>query len=118
MTNLELTIQKKSKSTNIDEMLDKRRQIKTSLLTAETVTEKQRLEHEKEKVEETIADACAEEYAEKIKTHCDEMTNSEGSFHNNGMWQLKKKVYVQGPERLTSKRDSEGNIVTDPEKIK
>ena len=46
------------------------------------------------------------------------MKNSEGSFSNNRMWKLKMKICGRGPERLTIKKDKEGNIVTDPKKIK
>ena len=97
-------------------MLDKRRELETSLLTLERVADKQWLENEIQKVQDIIADACAKEYSEKIKSHCKELTDTEGGFYNNGIWHLKKKICIQRPESLTSKKDSEGIIVTDPEK--
>ena len=54
----------------------------------------------------------------KILQHSEDMSNMDGAFSNNKMWNLKKKVMPRIKEPATAKKDANGLLVTNPEMLK
>ena len=79
---------------------------------------KHTLEDKINDLEEEIAEKTAFGFVEKIRDHTKNMCNLEGSFSNNKMWNLKKKILPRTKEVAHAKKDADGRLVTNPEIIK
>ena len=54
-----------------------------------------------------------------IKKHVEDMCSIEGTFSNNKMWELKKKIYTRATELPSAKEDPENKIlVSNPQMLK
>ena len=48
----------------------------------------------------------------------EDMSTIDGTFSNNKMWNLKKKILPRAKEALTAKKDINGQVITNPEMIR
>ena len=52
-----------------------------------------------------------------INEHVSDMCEVEGGFSQNKMWELKKRIINKPPVIATAKKDSNGDLVTDPKEL-
>ena len=65
-----------------------------------------------------IQEYCAEENAKVIKQQVSELSDLDGNFSPNLMWQVKKKVVNRAMDPPMAKRDNDGNLITAPTQLK
>ena len=94
-----------------------RKKLKKLLLTEKDVKQKQTIEDNMNNIENEIANLCADDHAELIKEHVKNMCTIDGSFSNNKMWNLRKKVFKLR-EMPMAKRDADGILITNPRILK
>ena len=102
----------KSRKTEFSSRLEERR--------SELVKLKKAAEEDKDEIrerisnlEDEISDSVAEENRNKIVDNFKGLSNSEGTFQPNGMWNIKRKVFPKNKEFLPfAKKDCDGRIVT------
>ena len=106
------------KKNSVDQKLDERAKLKNKLLNVKSTEERHKLEDRIDIIEEEIADESSEKYIEKIAENVKGMTNMDGKFCNNSLWKLKKKLFPRESPKITIKKDTEGNLISNPEKLK
>ena len=102
------------KNSEIEICLQKRRQLKMKLSSCKTIEEKITIEDEIEMQDDEIAEKLAQDHVNMIEEHVSGMSNFDGSFNNNKMWKLRKKIMPRLPEKITAKKSSDGLLVTNP----
>ena len=70
------------------------------------------------KIDHEIALRCADENSDKIMKHTKEISNGDGDVARLNMWKLKKKLFPKHSEVPTAKKNSTGELVTDPQSLK
>ena len=83
-----------------------------------TPAERHKLENEVEAVENELSEDYKSKQIEKLNEHLNIITDTDGKVDTAGAWKLRRKVLPKQPEQLTSKMDKNGDVVTNPEKIK
>ena len=71
----------------------------------------------KEKLKEVEAEL-ADEFFEKVKDASEDIDCEEGGTKSEKLWNLKKQMFPRSRDPPTAMKDSDGNLVTNPEKIK
>ena len=69
-------------------------------------------------IEVDLSNECAKKNVEKIREYVGEVCNIKGGFSNSGMRNLMKKISLKSRDPPMAKKDSEGNLVTDPQLLK
>ena len=98
--------------------MNKKNTLKRDLISATEPEKKDEIEDNIVKIENDIAELSAETFIEKIIENAGNMCDFEGSFNNNSMWKLKKKIMPRPNEKITAKKDFSGKLVTNPEILK
>ena len=70
------------------------------------------------KVEDTLANLCAESNYNKIKEEVEHMKSDEGGVNSGHLWKLKKKLNPKCRDPPTAMLDMHGNLVTSDEAIR
>ena len=70
-----------------------------------------------DKVNMLVAKLEAAKNKNKVQNYINEMTY-EDKLSQNGFWNLRRKLCPKGREQISAKKDSSGNIVTEPEALK
>ena len=77
------------------------------------------LRNEIENLDEIIAEECSEDNFQKIKENFQNLSGQHDHLNCNGMWTLMKKVFPKNVQPLpVAKRNSLGQIITNPELLK
>ena len=108
----------KKRSDTIQEQLDMRRKLIIDISRAETASERHNLEDELENLEEIISHDYNNKQFNKIKEQVESITNNNGTTNNAKVWKLRQKIFPKPAEQLVGKRDKDGNLVTNLDKIK
>ena len=90
----------------LDQLFNKRRVLRTKHDEAS--------KEELNRVEEELADKCAEDNYKKIKEEIKDMECDEGGINAGKLWKLKKKLSRRQTDPPTAMLDQEGNLVTSP----
>ena len=98
--------------------LDARRELKTKLNTTLKCAERHELEDKLNELEEDISRESSQIHKERVFSHIQQITNEDGHINTTNVWKLRKKVCPKPSEQLTAKKDTDGNRVTNPERIK
>ena len=118
-SNATFTVDKKSiKKSELDMKLDKRTTLRKQIINEKTSSIKHELEDALDDLETEIAAECAQKHNEMITDNIKELTEIDGTFNNNKMWKLKRKIINKRSEPLCAKKDSSGHIISNPEMIK
>ena len=102
---------------SMQEKMEKRKQILKKMNSC-TPAERHKLENEVEAVENELSEDYKSKQIEKLNEHLNIITDTDGKVDTAGAWKLRRKVLPKQPEQLTSKMNKNGDIVTNPEKIK
>ena len=70
------------------------------------------------KVEEELADRCAEDNMKKIEAELQDIECEEGGFNMGKLWKLKKSLFPYNKEPLTAMIDAKGNLITSETNLK
>ena len=74
---------------------------------------------ELDRVENALANECAEENLKKVMENLGSFASSEGSLNTNGMWKVKKKIFPKNSKILpTAKKNFNGQLETNPDTLK
>ena len=71
-----------------------------------------------DKIDHENALRCADENGDKIIKHTEEISNGDGDVARLNMWKLKKKLFPKHSEVPTAKKNSTGELVTNPQCLK
>ena len=82
------------------------------------VVEKAEIETQIAKIENEISLRCAEENGEKILKHVQEISNNDNEVNRLNLWKLKQKIFPKNIEVPTAKKNSNGDLVTNPQYLK
>ena len=93
----------------LEELFRKRTMLRTKLDTESQEALK--------KVEEELADKCAEENRQKIMEELSGIKCEEGGVHSGKLWKLRKKLFPKSRDPPTAMLDKEGNLVTSEHEI-
>ena len=110
-----ITKQRKDK---VQIQIDERKKIKSDINKARTASERHEMEDQLQRIEDDISENCRTKHYEKVKKQLEYITNEDGTTSNTGVWRLRKKIFPKPPEQLTGKKDKEGDLITNPEKLK
>ena len=102
---------------SMHEKMEKRKQILKKMKSCNSA-ERHKLENEIDIIENELSEDYKAKQIEKLQEHLDIITDTEGRVSTRGAWKLRQKVLQKPPEQLTSKMDKNGNIVTNPTRIK
>ena len=80
--------------------------------------ERHTIEDQISKIEEEITDEYKDQQIKKIEEQLQIITDADGKVNTAGAWKLRRKICPKPIEQLSAKKDKEGNLVTNPEKIK
>ena len=72
---------------------------------------------ELKKVEDQLADMCAEENKRKILDEISGIECEKGGVHSGKLWKLRKKLFPKSRDPPTAMMDEEGNLITCKKKI-
>ena len=72
---------------------------------------------ELKKVEEELANRCANDNYEKIKDEIEGVKCEEGGVNSGKLWKLRKKLFPNSRDPPTAMMDQAGNLITDPDQI-
>ena len=111
-------VKKSIKKSELDMKLDKRTTLRKQIINEKTSSIKHELEDALDDLETEIAAECAQKHNEMITDNIKELTEIDGTFNNNKMWKLKRKIINKRSEPLCAKKDSSGHIISNPEMIK
>ena len=106
------------KKDQVQEQLDERRMIKSKVNQANTAAERHELEDRLQRIEQSISDSCETKHINIIRDQIRSITNKDGTTNNTGVWKLRRKIFPRPAEQLSGKKDKEGNLVTNPDKLK
>ena len=53
-----------------------------------------------------------------IKEQVKSITNTNGSTNNTAVWNLRRKIFPKPAQHMSGKKDKDGNLITNPEKLK
>ena len=81
-------------------------------------SERHKVEDEVQSIENEISEEQKSKQIEKLQENLNLITDNEGKVSVAGAWKLRKKIFKKPLEQLSSKKDKDGNILTDPDKIK
>ena len=98
--------------------MDARKKIKTDINRAETAEERHKLEDKLQQIEKGISDECEEKHLGIIKEQVQGITQKDGATNNAGVWRLRKNIFPKATENFSAKKDKEGNLVSNPERLK
>ena len=98
--------------------VEKRKELLKKIQNTRSATVLYQLEDELSIIEEEISDDYRHKQMEKLEDHLNAITGPDGKVNVAGAWKLRRKVCPRPLEQLTSKMDKEGNIVTNPERLK
>ena len=108
----------KGKQSDIQKKLEERKNILKQLSSTNSMREKHKLEDEINKIEENISEEQRQKQLDKVREHLNIITDADGNVNTTGAWKLRKKIFPKPPEQLSSKKDKDGNLITNPDKIK
>ena len=94
----------------INEMFEKRKSLKKK--------DDEESKTELKKVEEYLAEMCAEDNLKKIENEVRNINCEEGGVNSGALWKLKKKLNPKSRDPPTAIQDEAGNMVSSSEKIK
>ena len=108
----------KKKITPVSELLEKRRKLIEKLKYCND-NEKDTVQDDITDVENKVCDLVADQNFTKVVDNFKNLSNPTGSFHAQGMWKLKRKVFPKNKESLPfAKRDCDGRIITSQSMLK
>ena len=99
------------------EGMEKRKQLLKKMNTCNPA-ERHKLEDEVLDIENQISEGHRSKQVKKLEEHISIITDKEGRVNTAGAWKLRRKIFPKPPEQLTSKKNKEGDLVTNPDKIK
>ena len=102
---------------SMHEKLEERKQILKKMNSC-SPAERHKLENEVEVLENELSEEYKSKQIEKLREHLNIITDNDGRVSTAGAWKLRRKILRKPPEQLTSKMDKNGDLVTNPEKIK
>ena len=106
------------KKDDLQQKLDLRRKLKNDINSTNTPSERHKLEDKLSQLEEIISSECEARNYERIKAQLQSISNKDGTTNCAGAWKLRRKLFPKPPEQLSGKKDSDGVIVTNPERLK
>ena len=106
----------KSKNPMYEKMEERRKLLKR--IKSCSPSERHKLEDEVQNIENQISEEQKSKQIEKLQENLELITDNEGRVSLAGAWKLRKKIFKKPLEQLCSKKDKDGNIVTDPDGIK
>ena len=106
------------KKDDIQEKLDLRRQLKNDINQAKSPVERHNLEDRLQETEEEISALCEAKNYEKIKSQLQTISNKDGTTNCRGIWRLRRKIFPKPREQLSGKKDANGRLITNPERLK
>ena len=108
----------KVKETEINKLLDLRRETLHKLKKCKENTKKE-LEEKLDELEDQISEEIAAENRTKVVDNFKELSNPDGLINTNGMWNIKRKMFPKNKESLPfAKQDFDGNLITSQSKLK
>ena len=111
-----IRVTNKKKVTELSILFDERSKLKIKL--SEKVDDEE-LDNEIDEIESKIALICAEDNAKQVTDNFKTLSGEHGSVNTNGMWKMKKRIFPKnGPSLPSCKKDSHGNLITDPNELK
>lgn len=113
-----IRVTKPKAKSEIQKLLSEIIDLKKSILKPQSKTSNEISQTKLEVMEERIADLSADKNAKKIKGQIEHLSNFEGEFSRSGLWEVKKSVCHRSKDPPMAKKDTAGNLVTEPEKLK
>ena len=101
----------------IQEKMEQRKQIRKKMNSCKP-SERHMLEDKVQELEDQISEEAKQKQFKKVQEHLDMITDKDGRVNTAGAWKLRRKILNKPPEQLTSKKNKEGDSITDPEQIK
>ena len=98
--------------------IEKRKELLKKIQNTRSVAELYNLEDEVNMIESEISEEHRNKELKKLEEHLSAITDPEGRVNISGAWKLRRKMCPKPVEQVTAKKDSKGNIVTDPEVLK
>jgi hypothetical protein len=113
-----IRVTKKQKPNHLQSLLESRSQLKKQASKQKCKIGKNILTTKIKEIESKITEMSAEENAKKIKEQTENLSSLNGGFSTIGMWKVKNRVVSKPRDPPMAKKDSAGNLVTNPELIK
>ena len=108
-----MTSKNKVKKSVVNDLLERRRKLKSKQVVSE------RDEEEIELIEEQVAEKCQEENRRKVMVNFGEMDGLDGNLVHRGIWKTKKKFFPKiKPSLPVGKKNQKGQLITNPEEWK
>ena len=108
-----VTSKNKVKKSVVNDLLERRRKLKSKQVVSE------RDEEEIELIEEKIAEKCQEGNRRKVMENFGEMDGVDGNLVHQGIWKTKKKLFPKTkPSLPVAKKNLKGQLITNPEELK
>ena len=106
------------KKDEMQKKMEDRKDLIKKLSNVKSPAERHKLEDQISMIEGEISEEYRKKQIEKVHEHLNEITNPDGRVNTTGVWKLRKKICPKPQEQLSAKKDRNGVLVTDPEKIK
>ena len=99
----------KTKSSNIQELIQKRKNLKKQNVPEETI----------EEIEDKIAEFCQEANRNKVMENFNEVDGADGNIAHHGIWNVKRKIFPKiKPPLPVGKKNLKGQLITNHEELK
>ena len=102
----------------VQEQIDERQKLKQSIVQTTNAHQRHGLEDKLHQIEKNISDNCELKYCDMIKEQVKSITNTNGSTNNTAVWNLRRKIFPKPAQHMSGKKDKDGNLITNPEKLK
>ena len=109
------TKKRKFAETEVGQMLEKRKKLKTEYSTNPTNDTKRKLKE----IENEISQETEQQFAKKVKESIGLLTGDDGGISTHGLWNAKNRIIPKDKSSIpTALKDNKGNFISSPEGIK